>query len=154
MLEHIRPVTDGNRRIGRLLVPILIRRQGPTNTACTFIGGVVIENASLCESLKNAHITGRRQATRGKINGTGRFCRVHKLTSNSTNKSLPPNYTLQATPKQLRISDSDFEFAVSELLEGDSNFKTSDSEFKDGVTSANDVRLFVTSYATPAIPIL
>ncbi len=60
MLEHIRPVTDGNRRIGRLLVPILIRRKGQTNTACTFIGGFVHENKGLYIGvLKDARITGK-----------------------------------------------------------------------------------------------
>jgi len=60
MFEHIHPMTDGNGRIGRLLVPILMRRKGQTSTACTFFGESVHENKGLYIGvLKDARITGK-----------------------------------------------------------------------------------------------
>jgi Fic family protein len=60
MFEHIHPVTDGNGRIGRLLVPILMRRKGQTSSACTFLGEAVHENKGLYIGvLKDARITGK-----------------------------------------------------------------------------------------------
>ena len=60
MFEHIHPVADGNGRIGRLLVPILMRLKGQTTMACTFFGEAVHEQKALyVEALKGARITGK-----------------------------------------------------------------------------------------------
>lgn len=59
MFEHIHPVTDGNGRIGRLLVPIVMKMKGKTRSACTFFGEAVHENKErYIDSLKDARITG------------------------------------------------------------------------------------------------
>jgi Fic family protein len=60
MFEHIHPVPDGNGRIGRLLVPILMKSKGQTAMACTFLGEAVHEEKVLyVEALKDARITGK-----------------------------------------------------------------------------------------------
>ena len=59
MFEHIHPVADGNGRIGRLLVPIVLRAKGFTNKACAFFGEAVHEDKSLyIDALKDARISG------------------------------------------------------------------------------------------------
>ncbi|MGY4399264.1 Fic family protein [Bradyrhizobium sp. USDA 3315] len=59
MFEHIHPVSDGNGRIGRLLVPIVLKAKGVTNTACAFFGEAVHEDKSLyIDALKDARISG------------------------------------------------------------------------------------------------
>ncbi|MFX7914660.1 Fic family protein, partial [Acinetobacter baumannii] len=59
MFEHIHPVADGNGRIGRLLVPIVLRAKGFTNKACAFFGEAVHEDKSLyIDTLKDARISG------------------------------------------------------------------------------------------------
>jgi Fic family protein len=59
MFEHIHPVADGNGRIGRLLVPIVLRAKGFTNGACAFFGEAVHEDKSLYIAvLKDARISG------------------------------------------------------------------------------------------------
>jgi Fic family protein len=58
MFEHIHPVADGNGRIGRLLVPIVLRRKGATRAACAFFGEAVHEDKDLyVEALKTARIS-------------------------------------------------------------------------------------------------
>jgi cell filamentation protein, protein adenylyltransferase len=58
MFEHIHPVADGNGRIGRLLVPIMLKRKGATQRACAFFGEAVHEDKDLyVEALKTARIS-------------------------------------------------------------------------------------------------
>ena len=55
MFEHIHPVNDGNGRIGRLLVPLLMRRKGALNNACAFFGEAVYRDKDIyIDALKNA----------------------------------------------------------------------------------------------------
>ena len=59
MFEHVHPVPDGNGRIGRLLIPLMLRRSGFTETACAFIGEAVHEDKELyVEALKASRRTG------------------------------------------------------------------------------------------------
>jgi Fic family protein len=59
MFEHIHPVSDGNGRIGRLLVPLVLRLKGATKTACAFFGEAVHEDKQLyVEALKEGRIAG------------------------------------------------------------------------------------------------
>jgi Fic family protein len=58
MFEHIHPVADGNGRIGRLLVPIMLKRKGATRAACAFFGEAVHEDKDLyVEALRTARIS-------------------------------------------------------------------------------------------------
>jgi Fic family protein len=59
MFEHIHPVSDGNGRIGRLLVPIVLKAKGFSKTACAFFGEAVHEDKSLyIDVLKDPRISG------------------------------------------------------------------------------------------------
>jgi Fic family protein len=59
MFEQIHPVSDGNGRIGRLLVPLMLRLKGATKTACAFFGEAVHEEKQLyVEALKDGRISG------------------------------------------------------------------------------------------------
>ena len=58
MFEHIHPMADGNGRIGRLLVPVMLKRKGATRAACAFFGEAVHEDKELyVEALKTARIS-------------------------------------------------------------------------------------------------
>jgi Fic family protein len=58
MFEHIHPVADGNGRIGRLLVPVMLKHKGATRAACAFFGEAVHEDKELyVEALKTARIS-------------------------------------------------------------------------------------------------
>ena len=41
MFEHIHPFPDGNSRIGRLLLPLMLRSKGAANFPCAFFGEAV-----------------------------------------------------------------------------------------------------------------
>lgn len=59
MFEHIHPFADGNGRVGRLLVPLLLKRAGATRNACAFMGEAVHANKGLyIGALKDARRTG------------------------------------------------------------------------------------------------
>src|SRR5258707_3124451 len=58
MFEPIDPVADGNGRIGRLLVPVMLRRKGARRVACAFFGEAVDEDKDFyVEALKTARIS-------------------------------------------------------------------------------------------------
>jgi Fic family protein len=58
MFEHIHPVADGNGRIGRLLVPMMLKCKGAMRAACAFFGEAVHEDKDLyVEALKAARIS-------------------------------------------------------------------------------------------------
>jgi Fic family protein len=60
MFEQMHPVADGNGRIGRLLVPILLKRKQATSLACAFFGEAVDENKQLyIDALKGTRTSGR-----------------------------------------------------------------------------------------------
>ncbi len=59
MFEHIHPMNDGNGRIGRLLVPLLMKQKGALNNACAFLGESVYHDKDIyIEALKNARRSG------------------------------------------------------------------------------------------------
>jgi Fic family protein len=59
MFEHIHPVPDGNGRVGRLLVPLLLRHKGVALHACAFMGEAVHHDKELyVQALKHARRTG------------------------------------------------------------------------------------------------
>lgn len=61
--EHIHPVPDGNGRVGRLLVPLALRRKGMLGHACAFLGEAVHLNKNVyVDALKDARRTGEFSA--------------------------------------------------------------------------------------------
>jgi Fic family protein len=59
MFEHIHPVMDGNGRVGRLLVPLLMQKKGATQHACAFLGEAAYFDKNIyVESLKAGRRTG------------------------------------------------------------------------------------------------
>lgn len=59
MFEHIHPFADGNGRVGRLLVPLMLRTKGAVQSACAFIGEAVHEDKQLyVEALEGARLSG------------------------------------------------------------------------------------------------
>ena len=58
MFEHIHPLLDGNGRVGRLLIPIVLRDKGLTHSACVFVSEAAYEDKQLyIEALKQARIS-------------------------------------------------------------------------------------------------
>lgn len=63
LFEHIHPVPDGNGRVGRLLVPLALRRKGMLRHACAFLGEAVHLNKNVyVDALKDARRTGEFSA--------------------------------------------------------------------------------------------
>jgi len=59
MFEHIHPVPDGNGRVGRLMIPILMRQKGALKHGASFLGEAVHLNKSLyVDALKSGRRTG------------------------------------------------------------------------------------------------
>lgn len=59
MFEHIHPVADGNGRVGRLLLPLLMRQKGALTHACAFMGEAVHRDKDIyIGALKHARRTG------------------------------------------------------------------------------------------------
>ena len=83
MFEHIHPVPDGNGRVGRLLVPILMHQKGGLQYASAFMGEAVHLNKSLyIDGLKS----GRRS---GELAGWTRiFCSLMAQTANANLQRL------------------------------------------------------------------
>jgi Fic family protein len=58
MFEHVHPVNDGNGRIGRLLIPIVLSHKGFTKTACAFVSeGVYGDKELYVDVLKDARVS-------------------------------------------------------------------------------------------------
>lgn len=59
MFIHIHPTADGNGRVGRLLVPLLLRAKGGTRNACCFLGEAVHrDKQTYIDALKRGRQTG------------------------------------------------------------------------------------------------
>jgi hypothetical protein len=59
MFEHIHPFPDGNSRIGRLLVPLMLRSKGATRTTCAFFGEAVHRGRKVyIDGLRTARLSG------------------------------------------------------------------------------------------------
>lgn len=59
LFEHIHPVHDGNGRIGRLLVPFVMRQKGALKNASAFLGEAVHFNKEIyVDALKSGRIIG------------------------------------------------------------------------------------------------
>ncbi|MFS2012833.1 Fic family protein [Azospirillum sp. CT11-132] len=59
MFEHVHPTADGNGRVGRLLVPLILRAKGATANACAFLGEAVHRDKGVYVSaLKRGRQTG------------------------------------------------------------------------------------------------
>jgi Fic family protein len=59
MFEHIHPLTDGNGRVGRLLIPMVLREKGFTQATAAYVSEPIYDDKELyVESLKHARISG------------------------------------------------------------------------------------------------
>lgn len=59
LFEHIHPTADGNGRVGRLLVPLVLRTKGATRNACCFLGEAVHQDKqTYVSALKRGRLTG------------------------------------------------------------------------------------------------
>jgi Fic family protein len=59
MFEHIHPFPDGNSRIGRLLVPLMLRSKGAANFPCAFVGEAVHRGRRVyVDGLRAARLSG------------------------------------------------------------------------------------------------
>ncbi|MDB5652273.1 MAG: hypothetical protein JWL62_3793 [Hyphomicrobiales bacterium] len=59
MFEHIHPFHDGNGRVGRLLIPVLLRQKGFTNSTCGFASEpVYLDKPLYVDGLKFARASG------------------------------------------------------------------------------------------------
>ncbi len=59
MFEHIHPVHDGNGRIGRLLIPLLLKGKGATRMPSAFCGEAVFQNRdTYIDALKETRRSG------------------------------------------------------------------------------------------------
>lgn len=67
MFENIHPVADGNGRIGRLLVPLVMKWKGATENGCVFFGEAVHEN-------KELYVDGLKSVR--KTDDTTGYCRI------------------------------------------------------------------------------
>jgi len=58
MFEHIHPMTDGNGRLGRLLIPMVLRAKGFTRSTSAYVSEPIFDDRELyIESLKQARIS-------------------------------------------------------------------------------------------------
>ncbi|OIR10054.1 adenosine monophosphate-protein transferase SoFic [mine drainage metagenome] len=63
LFEHIHPVPDGNGRVGRLLLPLTLRRKGALRHACAFLGEAVhLDKTLYVDALKDARRRGEFSA--------------------------------------------------------------------------------------------
>lgn len=78
LFEHVHPVPDGNGRVGRLLVPLTLRRKAVLRHACAFLGEAVHLNKNIyVDALKD----GRRK---GELSSWTRvFCSLVAQTAAS-----------------------------------------------------------------------
>ncbi len=59
MFEHIHPFVDGNGRVGRLLVPLMLKHAGVTRNACAFLGeSVHLDKPTYIDALKDGRRSG------------------------------------------------------------------------------------------------
>ena len=91
MFEHIHPVPDGNGRIGRLMVPIMMRQKGVVEHACAFLGEAVHINKNIyIEALKRGRLL-------GDLTGWTRvFCAMAKQTAEANLSRLEKLGSLHA----------------------------------------------------------
>ncbi|QOZ55438.1 Fic family protein [Bradyrhizobium sp. CCBAU 53338] len=175
MFEHIHPVSDGNGRIGRLLVPIVLKAKGFTKTACAFLGEAVHEDKSLyIDALKDARISGntmsfvrqmlsflRRTADANiarldrleaiEADWKDRFAQtrsdsvVHRLVSYAVSK---PVFTVGDVQKDLAVSFATANTAVR-LLQGEEIVSVPEDARRNRLFHADEVLEVFDRFKTP-----